>query len=271
MMMISKKKYDNLYFILLNGKAGVGKDYIANKLSSALHMPYLNFDCVLSIAYGDYLRNELRELLSDINAGTYTKEISKRYNLPHYAVFALKMENYKQPFDLSVSHKDPRYRKLMQFYGTNVRRAQDDSYWVDKLVNNINLYDLDLSTFTSKKQNVVIIPDVRFMNEYTVPKNTFKHVAFYQITDSTSAIDKREQTRDTKAMTDEEKQHISEHDLDNFKDFDHVFDRSKCSTEEIVNHILSDLLFSRFDAVKSHPPVFTFSHKKSHTEPYMDK
>lgn len=248
--MITEKKYDNLYFILLNGKAGVGKDYIANKLrEAALKLNEVDYGEI--IAYGDYLRSELSDVLMFITAGTYLDKLAHKYDLPMDVLNKLHDENYTNPFDLSTNHKDPRYRKLLQWYGTDVRRKQNENYWVNKLINNSNLDLLDKASQAEHKNSLVIIPDVRFNNEYTIPKDTFKHVAFYQITDSPSEIDKREQTRDAKPMSIKEKQHISEHGLDNFTQFDNVFNRSESTADEITNYILAKVYFSSFDKIKS--------------------
>lgn len=244
--------YDNLYFILLSGKAGVGKDYIANKLREvSLKFKQVGYSEV--IAYGDYLRNELSDILtrselSDIlmliTTDSYLDKLARKYDLPLDVLKKLHDENYTDPFDLSANHKDPRYRKLLQWYGTDIRRKQNANYWVNKLVNDSNLKVLNKAAKEENKKSIIIIPDVRFTNEFTVPKSTFKHVAFYQITDSPSEIDKREQARDTKAMTIEEKQHISEHGLDSFTDFDYVFDRSKMSISDIISYIINKIMNS---------------------------
>lgn len=250
MMKMTEKKYDNLYFILLNGKAGVGKDYIANKLRNA-SLRFNEVDYSEKIAYGDYLRNELSDVLMFITAGTYTDKLAHKYDLPIDVLNKLHDENYTDPFDLSANHKDPRYRKLLQWYGTDVRRKQDKDYWINKLINNSNLELLDKASEAENKKSLIIIPDVRFINEYTIPKETFKHVAFYQITDYEDEIDKREHARDAKPMSTKEKQHISEHGLDNFTKFDHVFNRSKNTTDEIVDYILAKVFFSSFDKSKA--------------------
>lgn len=235
--------YDNLYFILLNGKAGVGKDYIANKLRE-VSLKFRQVEYSEVIAYGDYLRNELSDILMFIAADTHLDKLARKYDLPLDVLKKLHDDNYTDPFDLSANHKDPRYRKLLQWYGTDIRRKQNPDYWVDKLINDTTFKILNKGSQEENKKSLVIIPDVRFINEYTIPKTTFKHVAFYQITDSPSEIDKREQARDTKAMTIKEKQHISEHGLDNFTDFDYVFDRNKDTTKDIVDFIVSQVINS---------------------------
>ena len=54
-------------------------------------------------------------------------------------------------------------------------------------------------------------------------------------------INKREQKRDTKAMSAEEKHHISETGLSKDTDFDRIFDRSKMSDDDIVSKIDYDI------------------------------
>lgn len=64
-------------------------------------------------------------------------------------------EQYKCTVDELFDTKPPEVRKLLQNYGTNVRRKDDDSYWVNKwLVRQMN-----------KRPEHTTTDDVRFINE----------------------------------------------------------------------------------------------------------
>lgn len=52
------------------------------------------------------------------------------------------------------------YRTILQWWGTEFRRGQDDSYWVKKFLERCNVSTADL----------IIVPDVRFQNEYDIMK-----------------------------------------------------------------------------------------------------
>lgn len=49
-----------------------------------------------------------------------------------------------------------KYRTLLQFWGTEYRRAQDPDYWVKKVREQIN----------AEQPQFAIVPDVRFLNEF---------------------------------------------------------------------------------------------------------
>jgi len=282
---LSRKMY-NRVVVLLSGKAGVGKDWIADKLVEHL-LSYKNgysedllyskdglrtidllaYSEVKTYAYADYLIKELQDLLDefdeydmqyfddDIVDGKYiehadnyrmTRETIARayklcaeYNLPFEVIDKLFWLSKLQGIDLSKRHVDPHYRKLLQWYGTDVRRKQNKDYWVSKLLEDVLYSNND--GLNGKVIPINIITDVRFENEYSVIKEIFPDTLFYNLTDLPENINKREQKRDTKAMNAEEKHHVSETGLPDNAPFDRVFDRSKMSDDDIIYEIDDDL------------------------------
>lgn len=282
---LARKMY-NRVVVMLSGKAGVGKDWIAGKLvedilsykngysedllytKDVLHTTdILAYSKVKTYAYADYLIKELQDLLDkfdtydmqylddDIVDGKYiehadnhymTKEtvakaykLCAEYNLPFEVINKLFWLSELQGIDLSKRHADPHYRKLLQWYGTDVRRKQNKDYWVSKLIEDV-LYSND-DGLNGKIIPIDIITDVRFENEYSVIKKIFPCTLFYNLTDLPDNINKREQKRDTKAMNDEEKHHISEAGLPDNAPFDGVFDRSKMSDDDIIYEMDDDI------------------------------
>lgn len=65
-----------------------------------------------------------------------------------------------------MAEKDP---EILQFWGTNFRRAQDPDYWVNKLIRII----------LNSPEKYIIIPDVRFYNEYNYIKE--KHGIYIDV------------------------------------------------------------------------------------------
>jgi transcriptional regulator with XRE-family HTH domain len=61
---------------------------------------------------------------------------------------------------LSDEHK-AKFRKLLQFYGTEYRRKDDDNYWVRKLADNIE----------KEKPQIALLSDMRFPNEFKYVKD----------------------------------------------------------------------------------------------------
>lgn len=280
------RKIFNRVIVMLSGKAGVGKDWIADKLvkhilsykdgyseellysRNLLHtLNLLAYSKVKTYAYADYLIKELQDLLDkfdtydmqylddDVICGKYVEhaynyrmtretvakayKLCAEYNLPFKVIDKLFWFSKLQGIDLSKRHTDPHYRKLLQWYGTDVRRKQNKDYWVSKLIEDV-LYSND----DGLNGNIIpinIITDVRFENEYSVIKEIFPDTLFYNLTDLPENINKREQKRDTKAMNDEEKHHISETGLPDNAPFDRVFDRSKMSDDGIIYEMDSDI------------------------------
>lgn len=282
---LSRKMY-NRVVVMLSGKAGVGKDWIADKLvkhilsykdgysedllysRNLLHtLNLLAYSKVKTYAYADYLIKELQDLLDkfdaydmqyvddDIVYGKYVEhaknyrmtretiakayKLCAEYNLPFEVIDKLFWLSRLQGINLSKRHADPHYRKLLQWYGTDVRRKQNKDYWVGKLIEDV-LYSND----DGLNGNIIpinIITDVRFDNEYSIIKEIFPDTLFYNLTDLPENINKREQKRDTKAMNEEEKHHISETGLSDNTHFDKIFDRSKMSDDDIIYEMDDDI------------------------------
>lgn len=73
---------------------------------------------------------------------------------------ALKREVAGRELELCLRHgiayePNNKYRSLLQWYGTDFRRKQDPFYWVKQIYNDIK----------NNPSQIVIIPDVRFINE----------------------------------------------------------------------------------------------------------
>lgn len=280
------RKMHNRVVVMLSGKAGVGKDWIADKLADdilsykdgysedllftrdALYTKdLLAYSRVKTYAYADYLLEELQDLLDkfdtynmqylddDVIDGKYVEhadnyrmtsetiakayKLCAEYNLPFKVIDELFWLSRLQGIDLSKRHADPNYRKLLQWYGTDIRRKQNKDYWVGKLIEDV-LYSND-DGLNGRIIPIDIITDVRFENEYSVIKKIFPLTLFYNLTDLPENINKREQKRDTKAMNEEEKHHISETGLPDNTHFDRIFDRSKMSDDDIVYEMDSDI------------------------------
>jgi len=72
---------------------------------------------------------------------------------------------YHMDVDKLFQNKPIAMRALMQNYGTDVRRKDDDSYWVEKWM---------YSVLTSDNKNIVC-DDVRFLNENGILKDASQH------------------------------------------------------------------------------------------------
>jgi len=84
------------------------------------------------------------------------------------AIMLLKNEGY-HPTDSLISEKirlihldKPRYRGLLQWYGTEYRRTSNERYWIDKWLERT----LSISDNHKNKPLFLVCTDVRFPNEY---------------------------------------------------------------------------------------------------------
>lgn len=116
-------------------------------------------------------------------------------------------------------HKD-NFRKILQGYGTDYRRMLfGDDYWVNKMQTALSVIS------TNGSINNIIIPDVRFKNEYEFVKRN--HGIMIRVNSS---------------RTDNTDTHISETELDTFK-FDYTIDNSGTLIElnEQVEHVATKI------------------------------
>jgi adenylate kinase family enzyme len=120
----------NMHVIALSGKIGTGKTTVAEMLLK--YLPYKR------IAFADVLK----------------QETAKKFRFPVELCYSETGKNTEVPMPdgrlLTV-------RNLLQWYGTDVKRAQDPDYWVKRM--EMTLYK------PAYRLSGVIIDDVRFPNE----------------------------------------------------------------------------------------------------------
>lgn len=100
-------------------------------------------------------------------------------------------------------NKDVKGRALLQHVGTDIIRKYNPDYWVEFIVNLLNMF--------TNEWEYVIIPDVRFPNEIEYFKREGFNVLTIRI----------ERDNFKSNLTEEQLNHISETALDNYK-FDKV-------------------------------------------------
>lgn len=152
---------NNLKIIAISGKAQHGKD-----------------------TFADALKIELEE---------------RGYNvlLTHYADLLKYM--CKNFFGWN-GEKDEAGRHILQYVGTNVVREQCPDFWVNFVIDVLNLFP--------DEWDYVLIPDTRFPNEIERLKESFDNVKLLKVI--------RPNFEST--LTEEQKKHPSETALDNYKE-----------------------------------------------------
>ncbi|MBQ3543401.1 MAG: hypothetical protein IJA34_00175 [Lachnospiraceae bacterium] len=112
--------------------------------------------------------------------------------------------------------KDDNGRQLLQYVGTDVVRKKKPDYWVDFIIDFLNLFE--------NEWNYVLIPDCRFPNE--IEKLRSSNIDVYTL--------RVERPNFDSGLTEEQLNHISETALDDY-DFDFVLENT--TIDEFHNNV----------------------------------
>lgn len=160
--------------ILISGKAEAGKTTTANMLKEFFEKRGKKVAC---IPYGQYVKDTAK-LIWDWNG-----------------------------------EKDESGRHLLQWWGTDVVRTQDPSFWVDSVIR--------LAKVIDKHVDYLIVDDCRFLNEI----EAWRSVKYVTLDEGTDALTSRQRFPDIltvrverpgheNALTPEQRRHPSETQLD---------------------------------------------------------
>lgn len=109
--------------IALTGPAGAGKDTVADFLVE--HHGYTK------LAFADALRDEVGRAF-DISVKLLTQRETKEHPMSALALQRCMDQGFMARVAIGKSWSTPRSpRQIMQWWGTEYRRAQDQHYWVD--------------------------------------------------------------------------------------------------------------------------------------------
>ena len=165
--------------ILISGKAEAGKTTTANIIKTFLE--------------------ELGKKVACIPYGQYVKDTAKL------------VWNWN-------GEKDKKGRELLQWWGTDIVRAQDPNFWVDSVIR--------LAKVIDKYVDYLIIDDCRFLNEI----EAWRAIKYVALDEATDALTNRHRFPDIitirverpgheNVLTPEQRRHPSETELD-----DYIFD-----------------------------------------------
>ena len=138
--------------IVIAGKMGYGKDYVGNLIKD-------NFSNVEKISFADALKEEVEYIINLIRNNSSLEHIAYEMNVSKDEIKPLyiAMIAFKDINALTVKKKNSTIRFMLQYWGTDVRRKNNENYWVQKTVDKI----LEIN----KLGNVALITDGRFPNE----------------------------------------------------------------------------------------------------------
>lgn len=191
----------------LGNKARQGKDIAASYISSIrknvniLHLADELYNEVKLPSNTLIKRENDIYHLYDKNTDSYIEKSIDEVPTLHSIFEKRAIDKYEKMID-----KDP---EILQFWGTNFRRQQNENYWIEQL--DKKLKDLELNSdnqFNEHMPQIILIPDLRFKNELEYIKQNNGY--FIRIT----------RVENDKQYIDDErsKDHISETELDDIEE-----------------------------------------------------
>lgn len=231
---IALAKNSNPYpLIAITGKMGSGKDTIGGKLCSKVNgragIKYF-FSHPLKEEVNDFIRSlhnptesRFRYLLNTRGYRRIANErLSSEFNIEledSYFIYDKLIGNFFERLtclmtgDLSLNSYDrtPEVRRVLQYWGTEIRRKDDENYWVKIALTKI------ISLLNAGE--VVFVTDARFTNEVEALRGAGGVIVRLEISQEEQA--RRIKERDGIQISEEAKAHSSETDLDNKE---HLFD-----------------------------------------------
>lgn len=138
--------------IVISGKMGFGKDYVGRLIKNK----YSNIE---KISFADALKEEVEYIIDLIKNNSSLENIAKKMNVTKDEVLPIyrAMVQFDNINDLSVKNKNSTIRFMLQYWGTDVRRNNNENYWVQKTIDKI--------LKINKSEKVALITDGRFINE----------------------------------------------------------------------------------------------------------
>ena len=167
---MEEKNKKDVIVIGVAGRKRSGKDEFLKVLSDQFPP-----GSVAKLAFADPLKEEAAKFLADTAERQWVEKFAKMANLTiqdSIKVFNPIFE-FLSDFDENEAHLDfefflncfnsddhkHHFRLLLQYWGTEYRRAQDDQYW-------LKAWALRLQDLVKKGVKIVCAPDVRFPNEH---------------------------------------------------------------------------------------------------------
>lgn len=143
----------------VSGKIASGKDTIAPLVVSELGYSFPE-----GLSFADHLKNELKQIITIVNKSQYYAQAEHFVKIDMYPKNSYYKEVVEALYDPIKSgeitnqySRHPQFRRAIQIWATEVRRAEDPLYWVRQTAR-------DVVAELARKRSVEI-SDVRFPNE----------------------------------------------------------------------------------------------------------
>lgn len=201
------------FVVGVSGKIGSGKDYLTGKLIEELNSRGRS---TAHTSFAKPLKEELGEIINLLkenrHLGRYDASalVAERYDMTEEQAGWLVMRLHPE---LDIPDLDGWSRTLgvrgsLQLLGSEIRRAQNPSYWTNKFFAEVETIDAEY----------VFVSDGRFPNEMDAIKS--KNGVTFRLDISEETLLSRRTNRDGITYTDEQLNHMSETALDDYEDFD---------------------------------------------------
>lgn len=193
----------------MSGKMGSGKDTIGDLISNQLDSEGYQ---MLSTSFGYLIRHEITNIVDEYNESKDKEAYSVEVDAS--VVDLDKLSSLLG--GCNIFERTENSRIALQFWGTEVRRKQENNYWINKM-----------SQFVVRVVNKgysVNITDARFPNEINLVEDLSGKVIRLEVSEKIRI--KRLSKRDGVKVNQESLVHLSEIALDDYK-FDKVFDGRK--------------------------------------------
>lgn len=203
------------FVVGVSGKIGSGKDYLTGKLIEELNSRGRS---TAHTSFAKPLKKELGEIITLLKEnrklGRYDASalVAERYNMTEEQAGWLVTRLYPELDieDLNGWSRTLGVRGCLQLLGSEIRRAQNPSYWTDKYFAEVDTIDADY----------VFVSDGRFPNEMDAIKS--KNGVTFRLEIPEEILLSRRMNRDGITYTDEQLNHMSETSLDDYAGFDYI-------------------------------------------------
>lgn len=225
---------NEVIFVAVSGKMGSGKDTVA-----PLILERLGYKNNIHESFAKELKAEINTLISLIqeSKGLHDAiqkmiEVIDPLVLPAIEVLAYIYGDVKTGVVKNSTDRNPNMRRALQEWGTEVRRAEEENYWVKKSLKNI---------FNQLSNGVsVYVTDARFQNEInSIMESRGKTIRLLVNKEEQAA---RIRLRDNIEVTEQMRNHASELDLDNYTNFSQIIDTNYRTINEVVEESVKGLL-----------------------------
>lgn len=153
-----------------------------------------------------------KDLVSDLICNYYKDKKCKKLSYAYY------LKQYVKDITGWNGSEEDKPRDILQQIGIElIKEKISETFLIDRIIEDIKIY--------SYFYDIIVITDARLVNEIDLPKKNFNNI-----------ITIRVNKKSDNGLTNIQKNHITETDLDNYNNFDYILDNNK-NYEELVDNL----------------------------------